>query len=32
MDAESFITQLTIIDKFNTLGLTGDIWEKIWYV
>jgi hypothetical protein len=29
MDAESFITQLTIIDKFNTLGLTGDIWEKI---
>ena len=29
MDAESFIAQLTIIDKFKEHGLTGDIWEKV---
>jgi len=32
MDAESFIAQLTIIDKFKAHGLTGDIWEKVWYI
>jgi len=29
MDAESFIVQLTTIDKFKANGLTGDIWEKV---
>lgn len=29
MDAESFIAQLTTIDKFKAHSLTGDIWEKV---
>ena len=29
MEDESFVSHLTIADKFKELGLTGDIWEKV---